>query len=408
MSSPHSIERTCLMNNHLNPKKRIAIGSDHVGYPLKEEIKTYLEEMGYACQDFGTHSAERTDYPLFAREVTSAVSENEAEAGILICGTGVGMAITANKVKGIRAVVCSEPYSAMLSRQHNNTNVLAIGSRVVGLEVAKMIVKAWLDAEFEGGRHASRLEIISQIETQRPAEIPTPPSRDQANDDLLSQTRTKIAETGKLVFARHLTDAAGGNISVRVGDSVCITPRFSGSKRHWQLQPNQVLVSDRSGNKLEGDGEVSRESKVHYRLYQEFPDATCVLHSHPRNVMVFVAAGQPIEPVLEATLKFGTIPVTRYAPAHSENLADEIASLIRGKEEAIRKYATAVIAPWHGLFVVAKDIDAAFDLTERIDTNAYCILMSRLLAESRPTDAETIRMRLSEAIQSFHDHHPNS
>jgi ribose 5-phosphate isomerase B len=390
------------MSNHINSPKRIAIGSDHIGYPLKEELKTYLAELGYACQDFGANSAERTDYPLFAREVTSAISVQRADAGILICGTGVGMAITANKVRGIRAVVCSEPYSALLSRQHNNTNVLALGSRVVGPELARMIVKAWLDAEFEGGRHASRLEIISEIEAERQLQ------KDNTNDDLLSQTRSKIAETGSLVFERHLTDAAGGNISVRVGNSVCITPRYSGSRRHWQLQPNQVLVSDLFGNKLEGDGEISRESKVHYRLYQEFPDATCVLHSHARNVMVFVAAGQPIEPVLEATLKFGTIPVTNYAPAHSESLADEIVSLIRGKEEYIRKYATAVIAPWHGLFVVAKDIDAAFDLTERIDTNAYCILMSRLLSEGVPMDAETTRMRLSEAIRSFNDHHANS
>jgi len=390
------------MNNDSNLQKRIAMGSDHVGYPLKEEIKTYLNQLGYTIQDFGTHSAERTDYPLFAKKVTAAISSSEADLGILICGTGVGMSITANKVKGIRAVVCSEPYSAMLSRQHNNTNVLALGSRVVGPELARMIVKAWLEAEFEGGRHASRLEIISQIEAERQSQ------NSNANDDLLSQTRAKIAETGKLVFQRHLTDAAGGNISVRVGDLVCITPRYSGSKRHWQLEPNQVLVSDLSGNKLDGDGDISRESKVHYRLYQEFPDALAVLHSHARNVMPFVAAGQPIEPVLEATLKFGTIPVTGYAPAHSENLADEIVGMIRGKEEAIRKYATAVIAPWHGLFVVAKDLDAAFDLTERIDTNAYCILMARLLTENGEANAETTRMKLSDAIRSFNDHHSHS
>jgi ribose 5-phosphate isomerase B len=390
------------VNNYLNPTMRIAIGSDHVGYPLKEDIKTYLGELGYVYEDFGANSAERTDYPLFAREVTSAISSKQADAGILICGTGVGMAITANKVKGIRAVVCSEPYSAMLSRQHNNTNVLALGSRVVGQELARMIVKAWLDAEFEGGRHASRLEIISEIEAERPTQ------KDNTNEDLLSQTRIKIAETGRLVFERHLTDAAGGNISVRVGDSVCITPRYSGSKRHWQLQPNQVLVSDLSGNKLDGVGEISRESKVHYRLYQEFPDATCVLHSHARNVIVFVSSGQPIEPVLEATLKFGTIPVTKFAPAHSEKLADAIVDAVRGKEEYIRKYATAVMAPWHGLFVVGRDIDAAFDLTERIDTNAYCILMARLLPEGGPIDPETMRVRLSEAIKSFNDHHANS
>ena len=396
------------MNNQIN---QIAIGSDHVGYPLKEEIKKYLEELGFTFKDFGAHSTERTDYPLFAKEVTSAVASGAADAGILICGTGVGMSITANKVKGIRAVVCSEPYSAMLSRQHNNTNVLAMGSRVVGPELARMIVKSWLEAEFEGGRHAFRLEIISQIEAERPTEMRSDlrPQPVNTNNDLLAQTRKKIAETGKLVFERHLTDAAGGNISVRVGDSVCITPRYSGSKRHWQLQPNQVLVSDMLGNKLDGEGEISRESKVHHRIYQEFPDAKAVLHSHARNVMVFVASGQPIEPVLEATLKFGTIPVTKnFAPAHSDKLADAIVEALRGKDEAIAKYATAVMAPWHGLFVVGKDLDAAFDLTERIDTNAYCILMSRLLPEGGPMDPEIMRTRLSEAIKTFNDHHVNS
>lgn len=239
--------------------------------------------------------------------------------------------------------------------------------------------------------------------------MPGPPqSGAHINDELISQTRMKIAETGRLVFERHLTDAAGGNISVSVGDTICITPRYSGSKRHWQLQPNQVLVSDLSGNKIEGDGDVSRESKVHYRLYQEFPDGTAVLHSHPRHVMVFVASGQPIEPVLEATLKFDTIPVTKYAPAHSEKLADAIAEAFRGKDEAIRKYAAAVMTPWHGLFVVGKDLDAAFDLTERIDTNAYCILMSRLLPEGGPIDPETIQTRLREAIKTFNDHHAHS
>jgi ribose 5-phosphate isomerase B len=391
------------MNAIANAQKRIAIGSDHVGYPLKEEIKTYLEELGFSYQDFGAHSAERTDYPLFAKDVTAAISAGGVDLGILICGTGVGMSITANKVKGIRAVVCSEPYSAMLSRQHNNTNVLALGSRVIGPELARMIVKAWLEAEFEGGRHASRLEIISQIEGERREK------KESQQEDLLSQTRSKIAETGRMVFERHLTDAAGGNISVRVDEAtVCITPRYSGSRRHWQLQTNQVLVSDMHGNKLDGDGDVSRESKVHYRIYQEFPDARAVLHSHARNVMVFVASGQPIEPVLEATLKFDTIPVTQFAPAHSEKLADAIAEGLRGKDEYIRKYATAVMAPWHGLFVVGKDLDAAFDLTERIDTNAYCILMSRLLPEGGPMDPESMRARLGDAIRTFHDHHANA
>ena len=144
--------------------KRIAFGCDHVGFILKEEILAHLHARGVDVVDKGAWSTERTDYPHFASAVAQAIVEGEVEGGVLICGTGVGISITANKFPGIRAVVCSEPYSAQLSRQHNNTNVLAFGSRVVGLELAKMIVDAWLDAEFEGGRHQTRVEAIAAIE----------------------------------------------------------------------------------------------------------------------------------------------------------------------------------------------------------------------------------------------------
>ncbi|MCF8580446.1 ribose 5-phosphate isomerase B [Enterobacter ludwigii] len=147
--------------------RRIAFGCDHVGFILKEDILAHLRVRGIEVLDKGTWSPERTDYPHFASAVAQAVIAREAESGILICGTGVGISITANKFPGIRAVVCSEPYSAQLSRQHNDTNVLAFGSRVVGLELAKMIVDAWLDATFEGGRHQTRVEAIGAIEQQR-------------------------------------------------------------------------------------------------------------------------------------------------------------------------------------------------------------------------------------------------
>lgn len=135
-----------------------------MGFILKEEILTHLAQRGIEVLDKGTWSGERTDYPRYASAVAQAVVAGEADGGILICGTGVGISITANKFAGIRAVVCSEPYSAQLSRQHNDTNVLAFGSRVVGLELAKMIVDAWLDAKFEGGRHLARVEAIKAIE----------------------------------------------------------------------------------------------------------------------------------------------------------------------------------------------------------------------------------------------------
>ncbi len=140
--------------------KRIAIGCDHVGLELKAYVIEHLKSRGITVADFGTDSAERTDYPIFAKAVARAVVSGECDGGILICGTGVGISIAANKVRGIRAVVCSEPYSALLSREHNDTNVLAFGSRVVGKDLALMIVDAWLGGEYEGGRHQKRIEML--------------------------------------------------------------------------------------------------------------------------------------------------------------------------------------------------------------------------------------------------------
>lgn len=147
--------------------KKLALGCDHVGFILKQDLVAHLQRKGIEVIDKGTWSEERTDYPRFASAVAEAVIGGEVDGGLLICGTGVGISITANKFPGIRAVVCSEPYSAQLSRQHNDTNVLAFGSRVIGLELAKMIVDAWLGAEFEGGRHLARVQAIAEIERQR-------------------------------------------------------------------------------------------------------------------------------------------------------------------------------------------------------------------------------------------------
>jgi ribose 5-phosphate isomerase B len=143
---------------------KIAIGSDHVGYELKRQIIEHLVQKGIEVKDFGSYSTERCDYPVYGYKVAKAVASGEYERGILICGTGVGISLSANKVKGIRAVVCSEPYSAQLSRRHNNTNILAMGARVVGSELARMIVDCWLEAEFEGGRHQKRIDMIAKIE----------------------------------------------------------------------------------------------------------------------------------------------------------------------------------------------------------------------------------------------------
>lgn len=144
---------------------KIAIASDHVGLELKQGIINYFNDIGVEYHDFGTFTSQRCNYPEFALKAALAVTSGEFEKGLLFCGTGVGISIAANKVKGIRCVVCSEPYSASLSRRHNDTNMLAIGSRVVGLDLAIMIVQSWLSEKFEGGRHSVRVEQISQIES---------------------------------------------------------------------------------------------------------------------------------------------------------------------------------------------------------------------------------------------------
>ena len=143
---------------------KIVLANDHSAVDMKKEILAHLEEKGYQVIDIGTNSPESCDYPVFGERAGKMVASGRADLGILICGTGVGISLAANKVKGVRACVCSEPYSAKLSRMHNDTNILAFGARVVGTELAKMIVDEWLAAEFEGGRHKRRVDMIMEIE----------------------------------------------------------------------------------------------------------------------------------------------------------------------------------------------------------------------------------------------------
>ena len=144
----------------------IAIGSDHGGYLLKEEIKKHLKETGYEFKDFGTDSTASCDYPVYAEKVCRAVQSGECEKGILICGTGIGMSMCANKCKGIRAAVCGDHFSAEFTRKHNNANVLCLGARVIGAGVAMQLVDIFLTTEYEGGRHEKRVEMMMQLENE--------------------------------------------------------------------------------------------------------------------------------------------------------------------------------------------------------------------------------------------------
>ena len=143
---------------------RIAIGSDHGGFALKEHIKTWLTDHGYEVEDCGCHSAESVDYPVYGKAAALAVAEGRCERGIVVCTTGIGISICANKVKGIRCALCSEPLSAEMTRRHNDANMLALGAGIVGAMTAERIVDTFLSTSFEGGRHARRVGLMMEIE----------------------------------------------------------------------------------------------------------------------------------------------------------------------------------------------------------------------------------------------------
>jgi ribose 5-phosphate isomerase B len=146
--------------------EKIPVGSDHAGYELKEEVLKYLVELGYEPEDFGTSSPQSVDYPDIAAEVAGRVSRGESKRGILVCGSGIGMSIAANKYNGVRAALALSEEMAELSRRHNDANVLALGGRITSVELARRIVKAWLEIEFEGGRHATRVAKIAESENK--------------------------------------------------------------------------------------------------------------------------------------------------------------------------------------------------------------------------------------------------
>lgn len=145
---------------------KIALGCDHGGLELKKEIVKYLEAAGHTYQDFGTNTTDSCDYPVYGQIVAENVASGAFDKGIIICGTGQGIALAANKVKGIRAVVCSDTFSAEMTRAHNDANILSLGERVVGKGLALKIVETWLNTEFEGGRHETRVNLIKALEVK--------------------------------------------------------------------------------------------------------------------------------------------------------------------------------------------------------------------------------------------------
>jgi ribose 5-phosphate isomerase B len=150
-------------------KMKVGIANDHAAVEMKNEIVKYLVSMGYEVINYGTDTNESVDYPVYGEKVANAVADKTVDLGIAICGTGVGIGLACNKVRGIRACTCSEPYSAEYSRRHNNANIITFGARVIGIETAKQIVKVFLETPFEGGRHQRRVDMITDIEKRNEA-----------------------------------------------------------------------------------------------------------------------------------------------------------------------------------------------------------------------------------------------
>ncbi|MCC7355168.1 MAG: class II aldolase/adducin family protein [Anaerolineae bacterium] len=193
--------------------------------------------------------------------------------------------------------------------------------------------------------------------------------------------RPRIAEVGRLMFQRMLTNSAGGNISVRLGERIYITPKYAGSRNLWNLRPEQINVLTLAHELVDGPGDLSRESKMHFAVLQAYADVGAVIHAHPRFASVFAVAGKPIVPTLEYTDKFGLIEVVRQLPAHSQELGEAVVAALAPKREKLAKHGLPLILAKHGVVTVGRTLEDAFDTLERMEWSAHVLLMARLLPE---------------------------
>ena len=189
----------------------------------------------------------------------------------------------------------------------------------------------------------------------------------------------QLCEAGRIMFDKRLTDMAGGNISARVGDKVYMSPRYAGSRFHWNLSPEDLVCGRWVDDEITQHPKFSREGWSHLLIYREFPDAQAVIHAHPFHVMPFAMANRPMEPVLEATEKFGVVQLTKPAPAHTKVLGEHVVESLRGQEARMVKQAAVVLIPHHGVILAGKEFHLVLDALERVNTNAYCLLSRTLL-----------------------------
>ncbi len=199
---------------------------------------------------------------------------------------------------------------------------------------------------------------------------------------MIDDPRRHLCDIARLAYERRLLDSAGGNFSLRHDGRIYCTPRFSGSRRRWRLQPAEIVVLDMDGNQLAGAGEPSRETRMHVAIYREFPEATGICHAHATNILVFASMRRPIPPTSEQTEKYGVVELADETPAHSMELAETVVATLKRKEHLLAKHAIACLIPYHGIAVAGRTIDDAYDALERLDTSCY-ILAARAAIEAR-------------------------
>lgn len=199
----------------------------------------------------------------------------------------------------------------------------------------------------------------------------------------MTDPRERMAAICRLAYDRKLLDSAGGNLTVRVGERVYMSRSYAGATWQWQLGPEDFLVLDLEGNILAGDGEFSREGAVHMACYHEFPDAGCVFHAHPLNVMPFVSTLTPIPLISEQTDKYGVIGFCKHAPSHTPELAVNVVEALKLQADELQDHPIATLIPRHGIFVVGTGLETTYDALERIDRGAYYYLMGRLLTSNQ-------------------------
>lgn len=193
----------------------------------------------------------------------------------------------------------------------------------------------------------------------------------------------QITYIGRLMYDRFLTDAAGGNISAKVGEHIYLTPRYAGARHHWRLPPELVNVLDLERNVLQGPTPISRESDMHLALYEAFPQIGSVIHAHAPNLMVFSSAGRAMPAVMEYTEKFGTVGLVEQARSHTPQLAVNVVAYFRGIMEKFDKHPVGALLPRHGVVVAAHDLLEAYDTLERLENNARCVLGRAILAGAK-------------------------